>query len=82
MRPSITAMITIALASICVSLILAIIVVLTRKYLTTRDVGFIWLGIAVLAWPRVIDTLRPFLMHRVTGDYGAAFTHISMCCKP
>ena len=40
-----------ALAIIIVILHLAIGFVLMRKYSQTRDLGFIWLGIAVVAWP-------------------------------
>jgi hypothetical protein len=32
-------------------LYLAIAVILVRRYLRTRDIGFIWLGAAVLVWP-------------------------------
>src|ERR1017187_8343919 len=29
----------------------AIVVVLVRKFVRTRDVGFVWLGAAVVIWP-------------------------------
>jgi hypothetical protein len=41
------------LGLLAVLLHLAIAVVLIRKYLRTHDAGFIWLGIAVVAWPLV-----------------------------
>jgi len=36
---------------------LAIAVVLVRKYLRTRDVGFVWLGGAVVIWPLASNML-------------------------
>jgi hypothetical protein len=41
------------LAVLAIVLDFAIAVVLVRKYLRTRDVGFIWLGLAVVIWPLV-----------------------------
>jgi hypothetical protein len=37
---------------------LAIAVVLIRAYIRTRDVGFVWLGIAVLVWPIISRLLQ------------------------
>jgi len=54
-------MITSALFVIAVLLVLAIIVALIRKYLSTRDSGFIWLGVAIVIWPRAEAILRSFL---------------------
>lgn len=42
---------------------LAIAVLLIRKYLRTRDVAFIWLGVAVLVWPVVSRLLLDPLAH-------------------
>jgi hypothetical protein len=36
---------------------LAIAVILLRKFMRTRDVGFIWLGVAVVIWPLVSKLL-------------------------
>ena len=36
-----------------VALHLAIALLLLRRYLRTRDIGFIWLGVAVVVWPLV-----------------------------
>jgi hypothetical protein len=36
----------------------AIAIILVRKYLRTRDVGFIWLGVAVVIWPLVSNVLQ------------------------
>jgi len=36
---------------------LAIIVVLVRTFLRTRDIGFVWLGAAVVVWPFVSSLL-------------------------
>jgi hypothetical protein len=52
---------------------LALAVVLIRKYLHTRDVGFVWLGLAVLIWPLLSRILGRFLadaaVHRRFGFY-------------
>jgi len=45
-------------AALTIVLYLAIAVVLVRKYLRTRDVGFVWLGIAVFIWPLVSGLLE------------------------
>jgi hypothetical protein len=42
-----------ALAAFALFLHLVIAVVLVRKYVRTRDVGLIWLGVAVVVWPLV-----------------------------
>jgi hypothetical protein len=34
-------------------LYVAIAVILLRRYLRTRDIGFVWLGFALVAWPLV-----------------------------
>jgi hypothetical protein len=34
-------------------LFFAVAILLVQTYLRTRDVGFIWLGVAVLVWPLV-----------------------------
>ena len=39
------------LFGIALALHLVLAVVLVRKYLQTRDVGFVWLGMAVVIWP-------------------------------
>lgn len=46
------------LAIVALVLHLAIAVVLVRKYLQTRDVGFVWLGVAVVIWPIVSRLLE------------------------
>jgi hypothetical protein len=46
------------LAVLAILLHLAIAVVLVRKYLRTRDVGFVWLGVAVVVWPIVSRLLE------------------------
>lgn len=45
------------LAAFALFLHLVIAVVLVRKYLRTRDVGFVWLGVAVVVWPLVTRLL-------------------------
>jgi hypothetical protein len=37
--------------SFSIVLYLALAVVLIRKYVRTRDIGFVWLGVAILVWP-------------------------------
>jgi len=50
---------TIAFISIVLTVVaqLAIVVVLVRTFLRTRDVGFVWLGAAVIIWPFVSSLL-------------------------
>jgi len=48
---------TALLAALALVLYLAIAVVLVRKYLRTHDVGLVWLGMAVVAWPLVCRLL-------------------------
>lgn len=62
-------MLTMILFSVAIALQRAIVIALVRKYLRTRDAGFIWLGVAVVLWPRVSGLL----------DHGKhnLFVHIS-----
>jgi hypothetical protein len=46
------------LAALALVLHVVIAVVLVREYLHTRDVGFVWLGGAVVIWPLVSRLLR------------------------
>jgi hypothetical protein len=46
------------LAALALVLHLVIAVVLIRKYLLTRDIGFVWLGIAAVIWPLVSVVLQ------------------------
>jgi len=46
-------------STLVVAFYLALAVVLIRKYLRTRDVGFVWLGVAVVVWPLVSFLVRP-----------------------
>jgi hypothetical protein len=50
-------------------LYVAIAIVLVRKYLRTRDVGFVWLGVAVMIWPLVSAIGRSFLIDRITRGH-------------
>jgi hypothetical protein len=47
--------------------------VLVRKYLRTRDVGFVWLGMAVVVWPLLSSLLgygqRLFVQRVGTGPF-------------
>jgi hypothetical protein len=51
-------MLTIFLLSFIAVLAVALFVVLILKYLRTRDVGFVWLGVAVVIWPIVSNLLN------------------------
>jgi hypothetical protein len=51
-------MLTIILLSFIVVLAVALFVVLILKYLRTRDVGFVWLGVVVVIWPVVSNLLN------------------------
>ena len=46
---------------------------LVRKYLRTRDVGFVWLGMAVVVWPLLSSLLgygqRLFVQRVGTGPF-------------
>jgi hypothetical protein len=44
-------MIAISFTAIALILQLVIVVVVVRKYVRTRDIGFIWLGVAAVIWP-------------------------------
>jgi hypothetical protein len=51
-------MVSIILFLLIISLELAVVVVLVRKYLRTRNVGFLWLGVAVIVWPGLTGVLE------------------------
>jgi len=46
------------LESLAFVLQVAVVVILTRAYLRTRDVGFVWLGVAVVIWPYISGLLQ------------------------
>jgi hypothetical protein len=58
-----TSIMLIALSMIAFQL--AIVILLARKYLRTRDIGFIWLGLAAVIWPvmsRLLDWGKRFMI--------------------
>ena len=65
------------LAVAAILLHLAIGVLLVRKFTQTRDIGFIWLGVAVVIWPllsKLLDVgarvlIERTLNHQWTGFY-------------
>ena len=65
------------LAVLTVVLHFVIAIILVRKYLRTRDLGFVWLGVAVVIWPLVSPLLEfgesslldRIAHHRVVGFY-------------
>ena len=52
------------IAAFALFLHFAIAVILVRKYMRTHDLGFIWLGVAVVVWPLVTR-----LLTRLQGVY-------------
>jgi hypothetical protein len=71
---------------ICVLLVLALIAALTHKYLVTRDIGFVWLGIAIVVWPFVTGALHQrwfieWIMVGHDGNVGAAYTEVAMSVR-
>ncbi len=64
------------LAALALVLHVAIAAVLIRKYLLTRDVGFVWLGVAVVVWPIVSGFLsygRGVLIDRLSDGKSVGF---------
>jgi hypothetical protein len=64
------------LFSATVALYLALAIVLARKYLRTRDIGFLWLGAAVVIWPlvsRLLDLGEHHLLDRILSRKSAGF---------
>lgn len=61
------------LASTALVLELALAIALLRKYLRTRDVGFIWLGLAVVIWPPVARSGTRVLVDRLVGKQPIGF---------
>jgi hypothetical protein len=51
---------------------LALAIVLVRKYLRTRDIGFVWLGVAGVIWPLVSGLLVSGLLIQ---DKAVMITH-------
>jgi hypothetical protein len=75
-----TPILSILAASLLV-LYLAIAVVLVRKYLRTRDVGFVWLGVAVVIWPLVTGLLEVgerSLIDRLVHGHSVGFYPFSL----
>jgi hypothetical protein len=51
-------MLPVALVAVAAILYVAIAMVLVRKYLRSHDVGFAWLGVAVIVWPLLSQLLQ------------------------
>ncbi len=51
-------MLTIVLLSLSPLLYIIATVFLIRRYLRTRDIGLLWLGVAVLVWPYLSDFIE------------------------
>ena len=67
----------------CILLLLTVVVALTRKYIATRDIGFIWLGVA-FAWPMVSGALHSVFPSGSTfAGYsaGTSYTLLSMTLR-
>ena len=60
-----------------IGLAVAIIVALIRKYLRTRDVGFVWLGVAAVIWPFasgfLAASLRMLVQRSINGNPVAVY---------
>jgi hypothetical protein len=60
-----------------IGLAVAIIVALIRKYLRTRDVGFVWLGVAAVIWPFasgfLAASLRMLVQRGINGNPVAVY---------
>jgi hypothetical protein len=56
---------------------IAIVAALTRKYLSTRDIGFVWLGVAAVIWPLASGfleaSLRMLIRRSINGDPVAVY---------
>jgi hypothetical protein len=60
---------------------LAMGVILVRRYMSTREVGFIWLGVAVVIWPlvsRLLDVGERVLISRTVNHPGATLFPFSL----
>ncbi len=73
MPESTTSIIFIALSMIALQI--AIVVLLARKYIRTRDAGFLWLGAAVVIWP-VVSRLLDWSKHFVVESGWLKLGHI------
>jgi hypothetical protein len=51
------------------ALYVVLAVALKRKYLRTRDAGFIWLGVAVVLWPLASRLLDRVLLDRIVSGH-------------
>jgi hypothetical protein len=73
--------ITVIFAVLTIVAQLAVVVVLVRKFLRTRDVGILWLGAAVVIWPFVstlLDAGGRFLLDDHVRGHLAGFFPFSL----
>jgi hypothetical protein len=47
---------------------LALIVLLVRGYMQTRNRGFLWLGAALLIWPEIVELIYAAQLKAATHD--------------
>jgi hypothetical protein len=69
-------MLVTVLAVAALLLYLAIAVILVRKFIQTGDIGFIWLGGAVVIWPllsKLLDSGERMLIDRTLNHQWTAF---------
>ena len=74
-------MFKIVLLSLTVALVIALGASLAVKYQRTRDVGFIWLGVAVIVWPTISGMLQNSshsIMNRVARGEATALYPFSL----
>jgi hypothetical protein len=64
---------TIVLGALAFALHVVVAVVLVRKYLRSRDIGFVWLGVAVLIWPFVSNQGGRILVSRILNNQPIVF---------
>jgi hypothetical protein len=69
------------LTALSLVLHIAIAVVLVRKYLRTHDIGFVWLGVAVVIWPlvsRLLDHGERLLIDRLVKGQSVGYFPFSL----
>ena len=72
-------MFTYFLMIVAALLYIAVVYFLVRKYISTHNKGFIWLGIAFLVWPFVQNLLNFYKMHILnTGRFPTWISSIGM----
>ena len=69
------------LPAVIVIMLLVVAVILTRKFVRTRDIGLIWLGVAVVVWPlvmRLLERREMILVDRLVHQRPVGFYPFSL----